>query len=216
MNYSLSLKGDINNNGKIDNDKEERANIAFNAKDIQGLQNELIKLKKRIPFTGTSSRNNEFASSAKIAEELGDGKQRVFFNNVGKSVVFKNGNKPLSSCVQIGTNNNSIKNVSHIYFQNGSELLGLIDDFTIALTDDEAKKYVPTMNVISAFIDPRLELVFEDLNTLNSKTHDINYDDEEEETTIEHDLTVSGEIKCDWLNNEFAKYALVGHNHDLD
>ena len=106
MNHSLSLKGDINNNGKIDkpqsgevlqdHDIEERANIALNAKDIQGLQTELSKLKRRIGFTGTSNKRNDFASSAKIAEELTDGKQKVFFNNVGKSVVFKNGNTPLS------------------------------------------------------------------------------------------------------------------------
>ena len=48
MNHSTSLKGDINNNGRIDNDKEEKANIEFNAKDIQGLQNELSKLKRRM------------------------------------------------------------------------------------------------------------------------------------------------------------------------
>ena len=99
MNQSIYLKGDINNNGKIDNDKEERANITLNAKDIQGLQNELSKLKRRMNISPISNRQNEFASSAKMAEELSDGLQRVFFNHIRKSVVFKNGNKPLPSCV---------------------------------------------------------------------------------------------------------------------
>ena len=103
MNQNMVLKGDSNNNGKIDNNNEERANIAFNARDIQGLQNELKKLKRKVNV-GVSNQANEFASSAKIAEELSDGKQRVYFNNVNKSVVFKNGNKPMTNCLQIGTN----------------------------------------------------------------------------------------------------------------
>ena len=215
MTQLINLKGDINNNGKIDNNKEERTNIELNAYDIKLLQTQLNKLKRKVDSSGNvSNRQNEFASSAKIAEELTDGRQRVFFNNVGKTVVFKNSNKPMSSCVQIGSNDNSLRNISHIHFQDGSELRGLINDFTASLTPDEARTYVPTMNVISHFIDPRLELVYENLNTLNAKTHDITYDEEEEETNISHDLAVSGEIKSNWLNTEFGKYALVGHNHD--
>ena len=55
MNHSTSLKGDINNNGKIDNDKEEKTNIEFNARDIQGLQNELSKLKRRMNINSNRS-----------------------------------------------------------------------------------------------------------------------------------------------------------------
>ena len=59
MNQTLNLKGDINNNGKIDNDKEERANIEYNAKDIKGLQDELKRLKKRITTNSYNISNKQ-------------------------------------------------------------------------------------------------------------------------------------------------------------
>ena len=153
MSHSTSLKGDINNNGRIDSDREEKANIEFNAKDIQGLQNELSKLKRRMNVSPISNRQNEFASSAKIAEELTDGKQRVYFNNVGKSVVFKNGNKQMSSCVQIGTNDNSISNVEHIHFNNGSTLKGLVNEKQewLNLSLAEQHYFVPSLYFLQIF-----------------------------------------------------------------
>ena len=47
----MNLKGDINNNGKIDNDKEERANIEYNAKDIKQIQSEIKMLESADDFT---------------------------------------------------------------------------------------------------------------------------------------------------------------------
>ena len=196
MNQTTYLKGDVNNNGKIDNDKEERANIEFNAKDIKDIQSAIIRMKKRINVGGgVSSRQNDYASSAKIAEELTDGKQRVFFNNVGKSVVFKNGMKPLTSCVQIVTNDNSIKNINHIHFENGTTLKGLIDDYTTPVTEQNASQYAPSMNYLLSYVDPSLEVLSGNLTEINEKIHDISYDEEEEETTISHDLKVNGEFK---------------------
>lgn len=214
MNQNMVLKGDSNNNGKIDNNNEERANIAFNARDIQGLQNELKKLKRKVNV-GVSNQANEFASCAKIAEELSDGKQRVYFNNVNKSVVFKNGNKPMTNCLQIGTNDNSLNHVSHIHFNNGSVLMGLCDDLTQELTSDEEKQYVPTMNLIKTTIDPHIESIYEGLISVMNKTHDLSYNEEEEETTIEHDLSVGGEIKNNWLNGQLASKSDVGHIHAI-
>ena len=211
----MNLKGDINNNGKIDNDKEERANIEYNAKDIKQIQSEIIKMKRKINVGGASSKSNEFASSAKLAEELTDGKQKIFFNNVNKSVVFKNGMKPSTSCVQIGTNDNSIKNVSHIHFNMGSTIRGLVDTVSqMPLNHDENKYYAPTLNLIQTLYDPTFQGIIGNVAEISRRTRDITYNEEEEETEISHDLVVDGEIKSNWLNNEFAKYALVGHNHD--
>ena len=49
-----------------------------------------------------------------------------------------------------------------------------------------------------------------------NKTHDLSYNEEEEETTIEHDLVVSGEIKNNWLNGQLASKSDVGHQHKTD
>ena len=88
MNQTTYLKGDINNNGKIDNNNEERANIEINAKDIQKIQSEISKMKRKMNVGGASSKQNEFASSAKLAEELTDGKQKIFFNNVVIYIIY--------------------------------------------------------------------------------------------------------------------------------
>ena len=213
MYQTQQLKGDLNNNGTIDNTKEARTNIEFNAHDITRLQSEISKLKRNM-IVDSVSKNNEFASSAKIAEELTDGKQRIIFNNIGKSVVFKNGIKPMTSCLQICSNDNSIKNVSHIHFADNSTIKGLIDDYTTVLTNEEGSQYVPTINYISEMIDPSIEAFAGNFIELNNKTHDITYDETTSTTTIANDLEVNGNINCDWLTNEFAKYALVGHNHD--
>ena len=216
MNNKQVLKGDLNNNGSIDNTKEARTNIVLNAHDINKIQSELTKL-KRMVNVDVVSKNNEYASSAKIAEELTDGKQRIYFNNISKSVVFKNANKPMTSCLQIVSNDNSIKNVSHIHFinnYNNSMLMGLIDNHTTEITAEEASHYVPTLNYVSNWIDPSLDVIGANLIELNNKTHDINYDETNSTTTIANDLQIGGGIDCTWLDNEFAKYALVGHNHD--
>ena len=157
----MSLKGDINNNGKIDNNKEERANIEYNANDIKGLQTELNKLKRKINVGVINNRSNEFASSAKVAEELSDGKQKIYFNNVNKSVVMKYGNKQMSSCLQIGTNDNSLKNVSHVHFESGSTFKGLIN--TLAelyhLPFDELDHYAPSISFVQTFYQPDFDSI---------------------------------------------------------
>ena len=118
---SYVLRGDLNRNGIIDNDAEARRNTELNSVDINKLQNELKRLSKRVNvnsvLASSPARDNAtFASTSKISEELNDGAQRVYFNNIGKSVVFKYGNKPMTSCVQIGTNDGFIKNVSELDF----------------------------------------------------------------------------------------------------
>ena len=171
MNYSLSLKGDINNNGKIDNDKEARANIAFNAKDIQELQNELKRLKKKVNVdynisSMTIKDNANFASSAKMAEELNDGKQRVFFNNVNKSVVFKNSNKPLSSCVQIGTNDNSIKNLNEISLNHSQPIKSFVQTYT-GFTEQQQQQSIPSIKVINDIVDNLASLHVHEISDVN-------------------------------------------------
>ena len=213
MNKLQLLKGDLNNNGSIDNTKEARANIEFNAKDIAKLQTEIKKLKREMTID-TVSKSNEFASSAKLAEELTDGKQRVFFNNIGKSVVFKNGNKPITSCVQICSNDNSIKNVSHIHFDN-STFKGLINDYTTEITQENASQCAPSMNYLLNYVDPSLEVIGGNLIEINTKIQDITYNATNSKTTIANNLEVEGNIISNWLNTEFAKYALLNHNHEF-
>ena len=208
------LKGDINNNGKIDNSKEVNANIQFNAEDIKKLQTQ-IRLLKRITFTDVTNKQNEFASSAKIAEELSDGKQRVFFNNVNKSVVFKNSNKQMSSCVQICSNDNSIKNISHIHFNNSSTIKGLINDFNTTLTENESNYYAPSMNYLLNYVDPSLEVIGGNLTEVNNKIHDISYNENNSTTSIANNLEINGNINCSWLDSEFSKYALLNHTHEF-
>ena len=147
---SYLLRGDFNQNGMIDNNKEERANIEFNAKDIQTIQNELKNLKKKLNVSVSSNAVNDyktFASTAKIAEELSDGMQRVYFNNLGKTVVFKNANKPMSDCIQIGTNTNVIKNVDVIEFKNDSAMKGVVHN-DVGLSEEDLEYYVPSMKLV--------------------------------------------------------------------
>ena len=183
MNQTTYLKGDVNNNGKIDNDKEERANIEYNAKDIKDIQNEINRMKKRINVgvVNISNKQNEFASSAKLAEELTDGKQRVFFNNMNKSVVFKNGLKPLTACVQIGTNENSINNINVIRMNECQPIKSFVQTYS-GLSEEQQSQSIPSVKVINDLI--------ENLSRLHThKTDDISRDittlNEEEEELIE-------------------------------
>ena len=148
----LRLRGDINRNGVIDNDREARTNTEYNSVDIQKLQNELRNLKKRLTVSTIATNNqikdnSTFASTAKIAEEISDGVQRVYFNNLGKSVVFKNGNKPMSECIQIGTKDNLIKNVNEIKFTDESIIKGVVNSAD-GLEEEDLEQYVPSMKLM--------------------------------------------------------------------
>ena len=59
------LKGDINNNGKIDNSKEVNANIQFNAEDIKKLQTQIRQLKRKT-FTDVTNKQNELHHPQKL------------------------------------------------------------------------------------------------------------------------------------------------------
>ena len=170
-------------------------------------------LEQQIQHASTSTISS-FATVAKKASEIRDGANKCYFDKVNKCLVIKHGNKQMTDCLQLGAKRNTINNVESIHFKDESTLKGLCDELT-EMTTEEAKQYVPTMNLIKMTIDPHIETIYEGLTSVMNKTHDLSYNEEEEETTIEHDLVVGGEIACDWLNNEFAKYALVGHNHDL-
>ena len=169
------LRGDANNNGVIDNDNEARRNTEFNSLDIAKLQHELNGLKRRVDISSFVANNlardkATYAASAKIAEELNDGKQRCYFNNISKSLVFKYGNKPMTSCVQIGTNNGFIKNV---------ESLSLVDCEPIKafvqsrgdMTETQMKQSVPSVKVINDLANT----INNSLNNKSNKGH--NHDD---------------------------------------
>ena len=154
---NIQLKGDYNNNGTIDNDKEERANIVFNARYINNLQSELKRLKRRVNAEYNVSNNivkdnANFASVSKIAEELTDERQHILFNNVNKSVVFRNGSKPIASCIQIGTNNNSITTVNSLQFTNCQPINALTQTYT-GYTEEQQQQSVPSLKVINDIVD---------------------------------------------------------------
>jgi len=189
-------------------------NINQNRQQIMALQREIDLMKIKNKPNHMFNVRNEFASRAKIAEELSDGLQTVYFNNVNKTVVFRNTNKPLTSCLQIGTEASSIKNVAEINFQNGTTIEGIIDSISAELTDDERNNYVPTIGLIQDIyegVDPLH--IYQEIGELTTKTHDISY--QSNTTTIANDLNIGGEINCAWLNNELVKYALVEHRHEF-
>ena len=172
-------------------------------------------LEQQIQHASTSTISN-FATVAKKSSEIQDGANKCYFNNVNNCLVIKHGNKPLTSCLQLGSKHNTINNVESIKFQDNSSLSGVINNVSTELTEDEKRTTVPSINYIDSVFNPSMDVIAANLMEINGKLHDISYDEEEEETNIAHDLSVSGEIKCDWLNDEFAKYALVGHDHNLD
>ena len=189
-------------------------NINQNRQQILALQREIDLMKIKNKPNHMFNVRNEFASRAKIAEELSDGLQTVYFNNVNKTVVFRNTNKPLTSCLQIGTEASSIKNVAEINFQNGTTIEGIIDSISAELTDDERNNYVPTIGLIQDIyegVDPLH--IYQEIGELTTKTHDISY--QSNTTTIANDLNIGGEINCAWLDNELVKYALVEHRHEF-
>ena len=189
-------------------------NINQNRQQILALQREIDLMKIKNKPNHMFNVRNEFASRAKIAEELSDGLQTVYFNNVNKTVVFRNTNKPLTSCLQIGTEASSIKNVAEINFQNGTTIEGIIDSVSAELTDDERNNYVPTIGLIQDIyegVDPLH--IYQEIDELTTKTHDISY--QSNTTTIANDLNIGGEINCAWLDNELVKYALVEHRHEF-
>ena len=195
---------------------ETKSNIINqNRQQILALQHEIDLMKIKNKPNHMYNARNEFASRAKIAEELSDGLQNVFLNNVNKTVVFRNTNKPLTSCLQIGTEASSIKNVAEIDFKNGSVLEGLIDSISVELTDEERNNCVPTIGLIHDIfegVDPLH--IYQQLGILETKTQDISYSSNV--TTISNGLVVNGAIDSAWLDNEFAKYSLTGHTHEFD
>ena len=239
--YKQYITYDSNNNGQIDNDHEERANIEFNAKHIQKLQQEINKLKRKNAVSETiSGRPNEYASSSKLAEELTDGIQHITFNNVSKTVVFKNNNTPTPSCIQIGTRDNNILNVNNILFNNLTSLSGL----TSSLTDNHPDNVVPTLTLLNntigglgevyAPIDHNHDEVYSKLDHNHDSTYapiehthlttDVSQKYEEEEEYQEEEDDGEGNVTTVTKYRTVTKYkplddiltgkADVTHNHD--
>ena len=170
-------------------------------------------LEQQIQHASTSTISN-FATVAKKASEIVDGANKCYFNKVNKCLVVKHGNKPMSECLQLNANHNTINNVESVHFKDETTIEGLIDSLSTELTTNEQKTHVPTIGLIQNVIDSiDPSHIYVNLDELLTKTHDISYSSNE--TNIEHDLSIGGEIDCSWLNDEFAKYALIGHNHDL-
>ncbi|WP_405289919.1 hypothetical protein [Methanobrevibacter sp.] len=170
-------------------------------------------LEQQIQHASTSTISN-FATVAKKASEIVDGANRCYFNKVNKCLVVKHGNKPMSECLQLNANHNTINNVESVHFKDETTIEGLIDSLSTELTTNEQKTHVPTIGLIQNVIDSiDPSHIYVNLDELLTKTHDISYSSNK--TNIEHDLSIGGEIDCSWLNDELAKYALIGHNHDL-
>ena len=142
--------GDINGNGVIDNDNEARRNTEFNSAALVKIQNELKKLKRQAFVTSNVTRDlaNTFTAAAKMADELNDGKNRCYFNNIGRSLVFKYGNKPMTSCVQIGTEKGYIKNVESLSLVDCEPIKAFVQSRG-ELTETQAKQSVPSVKVVN-------------------------------------------------------------------
>ena len=171
-------------------------------------------LEQQIQHASTSTISN-FATVAKKASEIQEGANKCYFNKVNKCLVIKHGNKPMTDCLQLGAKHNTINNVESIHFQDESTLAGVVDSMETELTEDEAKTTAPTMNLLTTIInDISPGTIYGQLDGIATKTHDLSYNSTTQTTTINHNLEVIGDISSDWLDNEFAKYALLNHNHD--
>ena len=147
------LRGDVNGNGVIDNDNEARRNTEFNSVDIANLQRELKGLKRRVDISAFVANNlardkTNFAATSKMAEELNDGRNRCYFNNIGRSVAFKYGNKPMTQCVQIGTDKGYIKNVESLSLVDCEPIKAFVQSRG-ELTEAQAKQSVPSVKVVN-------------------------------------------------------------------
>ena len=173
-------------------------------------EKDINALKQRMKNNLTIVRNNSdianFASTAKIAEEIEDGFQRCYFNNVGKSLVFKYGSTPISSCIQIGTKDNYIKNVNEISFNNGNTFKGIIHDLN-GIDSNDYKFLAPSVQWVVDSISPDILTLNMKILSIETKLKTIDIND----TTviIDNNLQINGEISCEWLNNEFSKYSLI-------
>ena len=101
-------------------------------------------IEQQIQHASTSTISN-FASIAKRASEIEDGANKCYFNNVSKCLILKYGNKPMTECLQLGTNDGAINNVQSINFGNNSSLKGLTSDFEIS----NPNNYAPTIAAIT-------------------------------------------------------------------
>ena len=217
MIQSKYLKYDTNNNGIVDNNIEERRNIELNAKQIMKIQNEINNLKRNHNIINSVNNHHEYASSAKIAEELTDGVQRIYFNNLNKSVIFKNNNTPSTSCIQINTKNNTIENLNAIQFSDNQYFHGLTDDFETT----NGSMYAPSISAINTLIEnyatlDDLEHNHDDEYAPKTHTHAIS-DITNLETTLsatQQQITVGLANKSNTNHNHDTSYAAINHNHD--
>ena len=169
----------------------------------------LDELQQQIQHVSTSTISN-YATIAKKASEIEDGVNKCYFNKLLKSFVFKHGSKPLTECLQIEMNDNSIKNVNNIHFQSGGTIKGIVQDYG-DIKKEEYQYYVPSMNVVWENIEPAFVDILNDILKIEQRIEGIDYD---QKTIIKNDVEVDGIINCEWLNEELMKYALKNHKHD--
>ena len=167
------------------------------------------KRQQQIQHVSTSTISN-YATIAKKASEIEDGVNKCYFNNILKSFVFKHGSKPLTECLQIEMNDNSIKNVNNIHFQSGGTIKGIVQDYG-DIKKEEYQYYVPSMNVVWETIEPSFADILNDILKIEQRIEGIDY---EQKTIIKNDVKIDGIIDCEWLNEELMKYALKNHEHD--
>ena len=214
---SYLLRGDVNRNGFIDNDNEARKNTELNSVDIAGLQKELKRLSRRVNnntvlASNTVRDNATFASTAKIAEELTDGAQRVYFNTIGKSLVFKYGNKPMTNCVQIGCNDGVIKNVSGLEFMECEPIKSFVQSRE-DLTEDEQKQSIPSVKVINDLVDGLSGLHTHTTDQISRKIEE--EEEYEEEVFEEEEENGNGEGSKFKEEEDFAEESGEGIPHKV-
>ena len=179
------------------------------------IEKEMNRIKQKLRNNVSMRGNNDvanFASMAKTAEELTDGFNKVYFNNVSKSLIFKSGLSPYTDCLQIGILDRSLNNVSIINFGDNSVIKGSIST-TYGLEPENYKYFVPNMEFVMKAIDPNLKEVYSEIDNIKHKILyiDIDYGN----TSINGDLVIKGNLECEELNKRLNGFALIDHDHDL-
>ena len=178
------------------------------------IEKEMNRIKQKLRNNVSMRGNNDvanFASMAKTAEELTDGFNKVYFNNVSKSLIFKSGLSPYTDCLQIGILDKSLNNVSIINFGDNSVIKGSIST-TYGLEPENYKYFVPNMEFVMKAIDPNLKEVYSEIDNIKHKI--LYIDNDYGSTSINGDLVIKGNLECEELNKRLNGFALIDHNHD--
>ena len=177
------------------------------------MNSDFYTLEQQIQHASTSTISN-FASIAKRASEIEDGANKCYFNNVNKCLILKYGNKPMTECLQLGTNDGTINNVQSINFGNNSTIKGLTNDFEIS----NPTNYAPSIDAINleltnyAKSNHNHDSIYSSINHNHDSIYSsINHNHDSIYSSISHN---HDSIYSSISHNHDSVYAAIIHNHD--